>query len=369
MSPVKIGFVGLSRQGWASIAIVPNILKLSDKYTLTALSTTSANSATESAKTYSELTGHEVLPFYGDTAKIAADPNVDMVAIAVKTPYHRETTLPAIAAGKDVFIEWPAGSSLQQCAEIASAAATKGVRTLVGLQGRQSNTILKIKELVDTGAIGKVLSSSVATVPRDLGFWGPSISTKNSYITKRENGATMADIAIGHFLGGFHLALGTFRSISATTAIQYPTATLTDSGETIAVTAEDHVAFTGILKSGAVSSMTWRGGYKVSPGRKTFTWEIEGEDGCIRVEGAQGPAGALIHIGAPVLYLNGEVVDVAEVADVGDDIYAANVSKLWTEFAKGSDGHYPTIDDAVDVHRVLDAIERSARDGNTVHLV
>ena len=73
----------------------------------------------------------------------------------------------------------------------------------------------------------------------------------------------MLRIAIGHQMDTFTHLLGDFATVSATTAIQYPVSTLLDSegkptDKTIAVKAPDHIAFTGILKSGAVSSIIWR---------------------------------------------------------------------------------------------------------------
>jgi predicted dehydrogenase len=118
---------------------------LSSSYTLTAVSTTSEASASASAKKYSELVGHTVKPFHGDTSHIANDPDVDLVVVSVKTPQHHAAILPAIEAGKDVFVEWPAGVGLQGTSVMAEAARKKGVRTMVGLQGRQAPVVKKVK--------------------------------------------------------------------------------------------------------------------------------------------------------------------------------------------------------------------------------
>lgn len=183
MSPIKIGFVGLSASGWAATALAPGLLdpSLSSSYSLTAISTTSAESAEKSAKKYSETVGHAVKAYHGDTAQIANDPEVELVAVSVKAPSHKAALLPAIEAGKDIFIEWPAGVSLKESTELAEAAKKKGIRTIVGLQGRQSPMIAKvmhpfidvgrigltltqIKEILDSGVIGKVISTSIVSV-------------------------------------------------------------------------------------------------------------------------------------------------------------------------------------------------------------
>lgn len=181
-------------------------------------------------------------------------------------------------------------------------------------------------------------------------------------------GATMLDIALGHELDILTHLLGDFASVSATSAIIYPEATLfspnSDETRTATVTAADHVAFSGILKSGAVASVVWRGGYSSTPGRTQFVWAIDGEDGSIRVE-EDAVAGAFIHIRDPKLFLNGERVPTDEMWGG----FSGNIRAAWAEFADGGqEAKYATIEDAVKLKTLLHAIDSSARDGMRVVL-
>jgi predicted dehydrogenase len=98
----------------------------------------------------------------------------------------------------------------------------------------------------------------------------------------------LLDIAIGHQLDGILYALGPFVSLSSTATTHYPTVKLVDTstgnftGEATS-TIKDHIAISGILKSGALISIQWRTGGS-SANRRQFLWEIDGEDGVIRVE-------------------------------------------------------------------------------------
>jgi len=352
------------------MALAPGLLRpsLSSSFTLTAVSTTSAASAAASAKKYSEIVGHPVKAFHGHTSQIANDPDVDLVVVAVNGPSHLATSLPAIEAGKDLFVEWPAGAGLKETNAIAEAARKKGVRTMVGLQGRHSPVVKKVKEIIDSGKIGKILSSSIISLaPAELGFWGNLINQNNAYTVDGTKGAGMLEIAVGHQLGIVTYLLGDFASISATVATHYPTATLIDSerkptDKTVPVTIPDQVAFTGIFKSGVVSSMIWRGAMKCTPGRKQLVWEIDGEEGSIRLEGDQ-VGSAFIHIHDPKVYLNGELVEIQNTTGPADNIAAA-----WGQFAKGEGGDYATMEDAVKIHRVVDAISRSAKEGRKIQV-
>jgi predicted dehydrogenase len=144
--PIKVGFVGLSaRGGWASVTHGPAISSLSDNYTLSAISTSSPESASETADKFSKSTGHPIKAYHGNTDGIASDPDVELVAVAVKAPDHKKSALPAINAGKHVFLEWPAGASLAETTELAEAARKQGIRSIVGLQSRQSCSLKKVR--------------------------------------------------------------------------------------------------------------------------------------------------------------------------------------------------------------------------------
>ena len=179
--PIKVGFVGLSQVGWATAALVPVLLHpaLAGQYRLTALSTRSEASASATAQIYSKV-GQPVKAYHGDTSQIASDPDVDLVAVSVRAAHSKDAALPAIEAGKDVFIEWPLSASLQETIELVEASRRKGVRSMVGLQGRHSTAVkkvrcsvvqvpfqcsycLKVKELVNTGNIGKVMSVNIVS--------------------------------------------------------------------------------------------------------------------------------------------------------------------------------------------------------------
>ena len=148
MAPIRIGFIGLSAKGWAATALVNPLFDplLASSYSLTALCTTSETSAHAAAEKYSKLAGHDLKAYFGEDGvrAIARDPDVDLVAISVKMPQHFKTVMPAIEAGKDIFIEWTPGVTYEDTVKIAEAAKRKGVRVLVGAQGIQSQAMKKV---------------------------------------------------------------------------------------------------------------------------------------------------------------------------------------------------------------------------------
>lgn len=142
-SSINVGFVGLSTTGWATV-IEPALQSLGDTYRIVAVSTTNETSAQASAQRLSEQTSYPVKAYHGDTTQIANDPDVDFVIVAVKAPQHKDVLLPVIQAKKPFFVEWPAGRNVQETRELADAARQNGVRSIVGLQGRQSPVLNKV---------------------------------------------------------------------------------------------------------------------------------------------------------------------------------------------------------------------------------
>lgn len=57
---------------------------------------------------------------------------------------HKQLTLPALKAKKDVFVEWPLASNLADAEEMAALAKKQGVKTWVGLQARMQPAMLKV---------------------------------------------------------------------------------------------------------------------------------------------------------------------------------------------------------------------------------
>ena len=83
------------------------------------------------------------------------------MAVSVNVPQHYDLIRPALEAGKDVFSEWPLARNLSEAEELVSLAKEKGVRTLVGLQARQNPSIVKAKEIVASGKLGKILGTTM----------------------------------------------------------------------------------------------------------------------------------------------------------------------------------------------------------------
>ncbi|PBK78927.1 oxidoreductase [Armillaria solidipes] len=369
--PLRLGVIGLSTKGWASTNLVPPLLAppLSSHYKLLAVSTTNPESAEASAAKYS--TASTTVKAYHTPGSIASDPDLDIIAVSVKTLNHVENATKVIEAGKDLFIEWPAGRGLKETKLLAELAKAKGIRSLVGLQARQSALFRKVKKLVEEGEIGDVLSTSMTSrMHEPHGPWGPTVFKGSEYLLKKDNGATLLDIAGGHFFEAFTYILGPVDTISATAVVQHTSSQVvnpdgTPTGDVIPVDSPSQVAVSGTLKSGAVISLHWRAGLETPSNVKAVTpllWVIDGTKGSIRIENDH-PWAVFVGVYEPTkLWVNGEEVKV-------EDDGKTNEGRAWEEYLKGEGaGDYADLQHAVKIKSIIDAIWRSAEGGVKVSL-
>lgn len=91
-----------------------------------------------------------------DYKEVVTSPNVDAVFVCTPDHLHEEHALAAIEAGKHVFLEKPMAISIEGCDRLIVAARKKGVVLYVGHNMRFMDVMLKMKELIDAGAIGEV---------------------------------------------------------------------------------------------------------------------------------------------------------------------------------------------------------------------
>ena len=93
---------------------------------------------------------------YADYHELLADPEVDVVSICSPNFLHAEIALAAVEAGKPFWIEKPMGVSAHQARTVAQAAEAAGLVTAVGFNYRHTPAIEYMRELVRTGALGRI---------------------------------------------------------------------------------------------------------------------------------------------------------------------------------------------------------------------
>lgn len=90
--------------------------------------------------------------------ELLADPQIDAVSVCVANVAHCEVTVKALKAGKHVLCEKPMAITLEECELMVKTAEECGRKLMIGQNQRFAEAHAKAKQLIDEGAIGKVLT-------------------------------------------------------------------------------------------------------------------------------------------------------------------------------------------------------------------
>lgn len=116
----------------------------------------------EKARDYAQR--HGVPKWYANADDLINDPEVNAVYIATPPGSHGEYTLRVAEAGKPVYVEKPMARTFSECNEMIIGCEKAGVLLFVAYYRRRLPAFLKVKELVEAGAIGEIRFVSIALI-------------------------------------------------------------------------------------------------------------------------------------------------------------------------------------------------------------
>jgi len=90
--------------------------------------------------------------------ELLADPEIEAVSVCAANHAHAEISIAALKAGKHVLCEKPMAVTLEECEAMVAAAKESGKYLMIGQNQRLAKAHAKAKELIEQGAIGKVLT-------------------------------------------------------------------------------------------------------------------------------------------------------------------------------------------------------------------
>ena len=327
MAPIRVALIGLSstaKTSWAEEGHLPYLLSPMGKahYEIVALLNSSTHAA-EAAKAHFELPPD--VKTYGAPEALAVDANIDLVVCNTRVDTHVALVKPSLEAGKAIYVEWPLAHNLEQGSRLLNGSLD--TQNIVGFQGRVSPISLKLKEIIESGRIGRILSSDV----RAFGclFQRDGLSEGLAYFAERKIGGNPITIAFAHMVDYVQDVLGDFASFSSHMQVQWPNirvkkqdgdfasfssrmqvqspnirvkeqdgttgTTQSDTTRTIKSDVPDLLSIHGHLKQGrrslasdATLSITFRNGPPFK-GMPAFLWSIVGEKGEIMVTSPAGP--------------------------------------------------------------------------------
>ena len=97
---------------------------------------------------------------YSSEDEMIADPDVHVIDICTPNNLHYGTLKKAIAAGKAIYCEKPICLTSEEANEIAELARDRGILCNIVFNNRHIAPVMRAKEIIEAGDIGRVLSFS-----------------------------------------------------------------------------------------------------------------------------------------------------------------------------------------------------------------
>ncbi|WP_082010544.1 Gfo/Idh/MocA family protein [Novosphingobium malaysiense] len=350
--PLRVGFAGANvARGWARDAHFPALGTLPGLL-VEAVSARTQDSARAAAQAFGAARA------YDDSLVLARDPDIDILAVTVKVPEHRQIVLAALDAGKHVYCEWPLARDIDEAEELAAAARRAGTHVAIGLQGANATAVRQAAKLVQDGAIGNPLTLCVTS---STAGWGTQAPPHYAYLQDRRNGATLATIAGGHTLAMVEAVVGSFADVSSRNSILRRKVAITGTDEVVERTCPDHMIIHGVHETGCVSNVEIIGG-----DHAPLRFELRGTLGKLEIRGSH-PGGYQCGALEVVTRTSASNTDPAPANGLTGP--ALNVGELWRRFEhdiRTNERTVPDFEQAVRLTQLLDTIERSSSEGRTL---
>ncbi len=149
---LKWGILGAAR---VNERLLPAIIEAPNSQ-LVAIASRRAGAAKATLEKYAPNTTG--VACYDDLDALINDKNVEAIYCPMANEEHAEWALKAIAAGKHILIEKPMAIRVQDIEAIEAAAKVNNIKVMEGFMYRFHPQHAKVRELVESGLIGDVLS-------------------------------------------------------------------------------------------------------------------------------------------------------------------------------------------------------------------
>ncbi|MCL7748493.1 Gfo/Idh/MocA family protein [Halalkalibacter alkaliphilus] len=272
---VRIGLVGAGWMGKAHTNAFINALMAFGPEAGKPVFEVVSDVSESAAKAASEQLGY--LRYTIDWKEVVTDERVDVVDIATPNAFHYEIAKAALENGKHIYCEKPLTLSAVQSEELAELAKQKGVVNYVGYNNVMNPANAYIKELVDSGKLGKIVKFT-GTYDQD-GLLDESLPITWRHINKFSGSGSLGDLG-SHLLSVSQYILGNIESVNALSKIvieERPVST--GSTELAKVENDDVISILANYENGALGMIS---SSRIAAGRKNYlTYEIQGTKGTV----------------------------------------------------------------------------------------
>ena len=167
--------------------------------------------AEDKRKAFAQKYGCAAAPTY---RHILRDPEVEAIVNTTPNNIHLQTTQPAAAAGKHVFLDKPIANTIADARAITEACDDAAVVLSLGYQRRRESHFRWVRKQIDDGVFGKLVNA-VATISRDR--LGKIDLSSWRYTAEGMPGGVMLQIGI-HYTDVLEYLIGPIKAVSGNLA-------------------------------------------------------------------------------------------------------------------------------------------------------
>ena len=333
MEKVKVGIVGL---GWvAQVVHLPILLKLQEAEVVAVCDRDKSR-----ARLVAEKFG--IRRIYTDVHLMLEQEDLSSIIVSTSTDQHKEPTVAALKAGRDVLVEKPIARTYAEAVEIADTAKHTKRKVMVGMNHRFRPDTMILKSFVEGKELGKVYYTKTG--------WLRKKSTDSDWITQKEKSG-----------GGVFLDLGIVLLDTALWMMGFP--------DVHKVSATNFNHTTKQVEDTSIVSITMKNGSLINI-EASWSMSLSDDVYYCNIFGTAGSASLNpLRINKE---LHGNLVNVAPTKiDPPQNLFKRSYENELKHFLGAVNNVHPVIstaDEAVQRMRVVDAIYKSVRTGKEVVL-
>ncbi len=182
MEALKIGIIGCGNMGQSHISIMRDL----DSISVVALSDPVPENVAEAGGMVDGAAE------FSDYSVLLADPGVQAVVVATPNFLHREVTIAALEAGKDVLCEKPMALTVDDCDAMWNTSQRLGRKLMAGQVLRLMHPFVEMREFIASGEIGEPRS---ANIQRLSGSWVFTLAKTDPWrMSRQKTGGLLYEI-------------------------------------------------------------------------------------------------------------------------------------------------------------------------------
>lgn len=295
--------------------------------------------------------------------------DLDLISIASPMELHKEMTLAAIAAGKDVLCEKPAALSAADAREMLDAAEAAGVAHATCFELRWLPERLAAWNAVREGLVGKPYNMRII---QSAGYWHPTHGPQSEWMYRRAAGGGYLAGLLSHDIDFTCALLGEPVAVAADVRTNVPRRVMAD-GREIEVDADDTTALLLRFQNGASAVLS---ASVVGAHTSGLRMDLFGENGTLLLEvGGEGKrltGGAALEPGLRPLPLDEQEPRGGPIQAKGRSAGMSRAMALmleaWGANRADPEAAIPTLRAGWRVQRIIEAAHRSAEGAGWVSL-